>query len=223
MSSPRRIGRPRRQPQSASEDPMADIMSAASALFGDHGVTGTTMAQIAAAAGLQQSSLYYYFRSKDDVLAAILAAANVIPLELVRQVTSDPGPAAVSLYRFVRGDVVALCVLPFDINEVHRFAARDRERFAAYWKERRTLQARLAAIVRDGIAVGQFRDVNTRLAAITVMSNDEAVQNWYRHDSRPVRDPKAIGTSIADLTVAGLLVDPADLDATRRAADDLDG
>lgn len=202
---------------------MADIMAAASALFGEHGVTGTTMAQIATAAGLQQSSLYYYFRSKDDVLAAILAAANVIPLELVRQVTRDPGPAAVSLYRFVRGDVVALCALPFDINEVHRYAARDRERFAIYWKERRTLQSRLASIVGYGITGGQLRDVNTRLTAITVMSNDEAVQNWYRHDSRPIRDPHAIGSFIADLTVGGLLLDSADLSATRRDADKLDG
>jgi len=223
MSSPRRIGRPRRQPQSASGDPSADIMTAASALFGDHGVTGTTMAQIAAAAGLQQSSLYYYFRSKEDVLAAILAKANVIPLELVRQVTSETVLPAVSLYRFVRGDVIALCALPFDINEVHRYAARERQRFATYWNERRTLQSRLAAIVGHGITSGQLRDVNARLAAITIMSNDEAVQNWYRHDARPIRDPHAIGSFIADLTVGGLLVDTADLGDTKLAADDLDG
>ena len=42
----------------------------------------TTMAQIASAAGLQQSSLYYYFRSKEEVLAALVAKANVVPLEL---------------------------------------------------------------------------------------------------------------------------------------------
>lgn len=223
MSRPRRTGRPRRRAQSASDDPVIDIMAAASTLFGDHGVTGTTMARIAAAAGLQQSSLYYYFRSKDDVLAAILAAANVIPLELVRTVSSEPCSAAVSLYRFVRGDVVALCALPFDINEVHRHADRDRQRFATYWKERRTLQTRLAAIVGKGVKAGQLRDVNTRLAAITVMSNDEAVQNWFRHDTKPIRDPHAIGRFVADLTVAGLLVDSADLAATRRVSDTLDG
>jgi len=193
-------------------------MAAASALFGEHGVTGTTMAQIAAAAGLQQSSLYYYFRGKEDVLAAILARANVVPLELVEQVVQGPGSPAARLHRFIRGDVAALSVLPFDINEVHRYASRDRERFGAYWTERRTLQARLAAIVRSGVAAGQLREVSARLAAITIMSNDEAVQNWYRHDTRPVRDPRAAGRFLADLVVAGLLTRPEQLAAVRAEA-----
>ena len=42
---------------------------------------------------------------------------------------------AAKLYRFVRGDVEALCALPFDINEIHRIAARERDRFAVYWRE----------------------------------------------------------------------------------------
>ena len=37
------------------------------------------------------------------------------------------------------------------------------------------------------------------------MSNDEAVQNWYRHDTRPIRDPASIGAAMADLAVGGLL------------------
>ena len=118
-------------------------------------------------------------------------------------------PPAVRLYRFVRGDVVALCRLPFDINEVHRYAARDRQRFATYWKERRTLQSSLAAIIQEGIADGSLRAVHPRLAALTLMSNDEAVQNWFRHDTRPIRDPAAIGAAIAELSIAGLLADPA--------------
>ena len=72
--------------------------------------------------GSQQSSLYYYFRSKEDVLAAIVRKANVFPLELVSGCTPRRRAAAVRLHRFVAGDVAALCALPFDINEVHRYA-----------------------------------------------------------------------------------------------------
>ena len=169
------------------------------------------MAQIAAGAGLQQSSLYYYFRSKEEILAAIVAKANVVPLELVRRVRDQPLPPAVALWRFVAGDVIALCALPFDINEVHRIAARERERFATYWRERRTLQSGLTAIVRAGIGDRSLREVDPRFVAITLMSNDEAVQNWYRHDTRPIRDPEAIGPAMADLAVGGLLRRPADL------------
>jgi len=224
MSSSGRIGRPRIRPRATrSGDPSDDILAAASRLFGERGVTGTTMSQIASGAGLQQSSLYYYFRSKEAILAALVAKANVVPLELVRRVRGEARPPAVRLYRFVRGDVVALCLLPFDINEVHRYAARDRERFAGYWKERRTLQSGLAAIVQEGIDDGSLRTVPPRLAALTLMSNDEAVQNWFRHDTRPLRDPGAIGAAIAELAVAGLLADPATISAVASAAGPLDG
>jgi TetR/AcrR family transcriptional regulator len=212
MASNGRGGRPRLLPRAGDNGEASDeILAAASALFGERGVMGTTMAQIARAAGLQQSSLYYYFRSKEEILATIVAKANVVPLELLRRVRDEPLEAAARLWRFIAGDVVALCALPFDINEVHRYAARDRQRFASYWTERRTLQASLAAIVRDGIADGSLRDMNPRLVALTLMSNDEAVQNWFRHDTRPIRDPERIGEAVADLAVGGLLAHPADI------------
>ena len=215
MATTTRIGRPRRLPRGATGDPSAEIMAAASALFGEQGVAGTTMSQIAAAAGLQQSSLYYYFRSKEDVLAAILREANVIPLELISRVRAQTATAAVRLHRFVAGDVAALCALPFDINEVHRYATRDRDRFASYWSERRTMRNQLAGVVREGVAAEELRDVDPRLAAMTIVSNDEAVQNWYRHDVRPARDPAAIGRFLADFTVGGLLRDNGSLGAVR--------
>ena len=139
----RRTGRPRADaPAGASGDPTDEILAAASRLFGELGVDGTTMSRIAAEVGLKQSSLYYYFRSKEEVVAALVARANVVPARADRRAsppTAAPAPA--QLYRFVRGDVEALCALPFDINEIHRIAARDRERFADYWNERRAARA----------------------------------------------------------------------------------
>ena len=187
VSTSRQTGRPRLNPRESAGDPSDEIMAVASRLFRERGVAATTMSQIAKEAGLQQSSLYYYFRSKEDVLSAIVAKANVVPLEHVAQVQRDGGPASVRLFRFVRGDVAALCALPFDINEVHRYAARDRERFARYWRERRRLERTLVTIISEGITDRELRDVEPRLAALTIMSNDEAVQNWYRLDTVPTR------------------------------------
>jgi TetR/AcrR family transcriptional regulator len=223
MSSLRPTGRPRLSPREGVGDPSDEILAVASRLFRERGVTGTTMSQIAREAGLQQSSLYYYFRGKEDVLSAIVDKANVVPLALVRRVQAEGGPAAVRLFRFVRGDVAALCALPFDINEVHRYAARDRERFAGYWKERRRLQRTLADIVRAGVDGGELRDVESRVTALTIMSNDEAVQNWYRLDAAPLRDVEAIGTVLAEMTVGGLLLDSRLLPTVRQEADSRDG
>ena len=106
-----------------------------------------------------------------EALDAALKAANVTYVD-----KHKVGNGLVAIT--VRGDVAALCRLPFDINEIHRYAARDRERFATYWRERRTLQSSLAAIIQEGIDDGSLRRVTTRLAALTLMSNDEAVQTF---------------------------------------------
>jgi TetR/AcrR family transcriptional regulator len=198
-----RAGRPRRTGRAVVGDPSDEILRAAAALFGELGVAATTMSRLAAEVGLGQSSLYYYFRNRDEVVAALVARANVVSLDLVTRIAAEPGSAGEKLARFVQGDVEALCALPFDINEVHRIAARDRSRFADYWRERARLERRLASIVRAGVVAGELRPVEARLTALTIMANDEGVQNWYRLDSR--RSPAEIGLALAELTVGGLV------------------
>jgi TetR/AcrR family transcriptional regulator len=209
MSSPtgnearRRAGRPRRDGRVAVGDPTDEVLRAASNLFGELGVGGTTMSRIATEAGLGPSSLYYYFRSRDEIVAALVARANVVPLDLIERITKGGGSIASKLFRFVEGDVEALCALPFDINEVHRIAARDKVRFDDYWKERARLERKLAALVRAGIAADELRSVDDTLVAVTIMSNDEGVQNWFRLGTR--RRAQHVARSVAELTIAGLL------------------
>jgi TetR/AcrR family transcriptional regulator len=166
-------------------------------------MAGTTMARIAVEVGLQQSSIYYYFRNRDEIAVALVAQANVVPLELVDRIIADGGSPPQMLHAFVRGDVAALCRLPFDINDIHRIAVRDRDRFAAYWQERALLERKLASIVRNGIDRGVFARVKPRLAALTIMANDEGLQNWFRLTSRGNVDESA--RFLADVTVRGLL------------------
>jgi len=209
-----RPGRPRRDGRPVTADPTAEILTAAGRLFGELGVEATTMSRLAAEVGLGQSSLYYYFRSREEVVAALVAGANVVPLDLARRVaTADLTPAA-KLHAFVRGDVRALCALPFDINEIHRIASRERERFAAYWKERAALERRLAGIIRAGVGAGQLRSVDPRLATSMVLANDEGTQNWLRVQHRPTR-PDVVAEALADLTVGGLLAPGNDLQTVR--------
>ena len=204
----------------------------AARLFAERGVSGTSMAEIARRSGLQQSSLYYYFRNKEQVLDEVVAEANRAPLALVARVRRDGGPAAVQLYRIIRADVMALSALAYDLNEVHRLAARDPTAFRRYWRERGRLVDEVTAVITDGVTAGELRDVDPRLTALTILSNDEATQNWMRAPG-PGRGrtgeaqlgpgaPHAVGAFLADLTVRSLLTDPERLDHARREADRLD-
>jgi AcrR family transcriptional regulator len=184
------------------------------------------MAEIAERAGLQQPSLYYYFRSKLDVLRHILGDVNRIPLTIVEQARTADGPVAPRLYWLVYQDVLALCRFPFDINEVHRLSAGNPEEFDRYWAERQHLNDEVEALVTDGITAGELREVDPRLAALTILANDEATQNWYR----PVAGrrlagrvdpalgdytPEEIADQVAEQALRHLLVRASTVDAVR--------
>ena len=138
-------------------DPTDEILAAASRLFGERGVGGTTMSQIASEAGLQQSSLYYYFRSKEEILAGDRRPGQRRAARARRAGSRQDGGSRrrSGCSASSRGDVAALCALPFDINEVHRFAARDRERFAATGASAARCSARWPAIVREASPTGR--------------------------------------------------------------------
>ena len=189
-SENRRTGRPRRSGTPIDGDPRDEILAVASRLFSERGVAATTMAEIARRSGLQQSSVYHYFGNKEQVLGAIVAEANRAPLELVKRIRADGATPVVQLYRIIRADVAALCALPYDLNELHRLAARDPKTFARYWKERERLEVAFAEVIADGVDAGELQKVDARLAALTVMSNDEATQNWMRHDPRRKAQPR---------------------------------
>jgi TetR/AcrR family transcriptional regulator len=152
-------------------------------------------------------------------VAALVAGANVVPLELVTRIAAGPGSVPSKLHRFIRGDVEALCALPFDINEIHRIAARDRRRFDGYWRERAKLERRLAALLRAGVAAGELRPLDPRLATLHLLASDEGTQNWFRLQARA--RPARVAETLADLTVAGVLPPGRTLDDVRAEADAL--
>lgn len=50
----------------------SEILHAATELFSRDGVEGTSMAAVAAAAGVTKNTIYWYFDDKDDLLLAVL-------------------------------------------------------------------------------------------------------------------------------------------------------
>ncbi|WP_234022596.1 TetR/AcrR family transcriptional regulator [Sorangium cellulosum] len=233
---PRRMGRPRKAPQPSDLAPREQILAAAGRLFAERGVVEVSMLEIAQAAGLRQSSLYYWFRGKEPIVAEILQQVNRLPLVYVRRLEASGGAADVQLWRFVRFDVRTVCGFPLEITEIHRFSERAPDAFATYWSERRALTEAVAAIVGRGVGEGTFREVDAYLCALTVLAQDESVQNWYRPGGAgrvhplAASDPAALGYRpeqiaelVADQTVGGLLARPARLAALRRKALAADG
>ncbi len=219
-----RTGRPRADDRPLEREPREEIVAVASRLFAERGVAGTTMSEIARRSGLRQSSVYYYFRDKEAILEEILGSVNRVILDQLTRVNAEGGAPALRLYRLIRLDVLQLCAFPYDINEISRLSALQEERFARFWQERRALNRAVEQLVREGIAAGELVEVDPRLAALTLLANDEATQNWHR----PVGalgqleddgyEPEQVATFSADLAVGGLLRERERLAALRSEA-----
>ena len=99
VKSPDRVGSPRRQRAQATR---LRITKAAGVLFCERGYTGTTMADIADAAGVAVQTVYFVFHTKSDVLSstydlAVLGEGDPAPpqaQEWYRRAVSEPSVAA---------------------------------------------------------------------------------------------------------------------------------
>ncbi len=61
------------KPGQESSAVRARLLDAAVRLFAEQGVAGTTVAEIAAAAGVTSAMVHYYFKTKDQLLDAVVA------------------------------------------------------------------------------------------------------------------------------------------------------
>jgi AcrR family transcriptional regulator len=223
----RRVGRPRKRPHAATEgEPREQILNAASALFAARGIAEVSMLEIAEQSGLGQSSLYYWFRRKELIVAELLQQVNRLPLAFAKQLDAEGDGADVQLFRLVQFDVRTVCDFPLEITEVHRFSRRARSAFEVYWRERRELIRTLEQLVTGGIEEGCFRRVDAHLCALTIIAQDESVQNWHlrepRQKSRGVETPRYRADDIAEFvatqTVGSLLAAPTRLEALKKRA-----
>src|SRR5689334_2023135 len=73
----------------------AEIVNAAAEVFKERGYQGTSLADIAEAAGTERASLYYYVSSKEELLDEVVTdvvKANLVVAETIRD-ASGPAPA----------------------------------------------------------------------------------------------------------------------------------
>ena len=61
------------KPRKDGPDVRAKLLDAAVRLFAEQGVAGTTVAEIAARAGVTSAMVHYYFKTKDHLLDAVVA------------------------------------------------------------------------------------------------------------------------------------------------------
>ncbi len=181
------------------------ILRAAAALFHAHGFEGTSMKQIAAVAGIQKSSVYHHFPSKQDLLFDILSHTVDEAMGGLQEIARSDRPARERIRLAVRHHIVNLVN---DLDNVACFVEEGKalapEHHAAHVAKRDAYERCFRQIIEDGVAWGEFRPVDVRLAGFAILGMCNWMVRWY-HPGGP-NTPDEVATHLGDFAVAALTV-----------------
>ncbi len=180
------------------------IQAAAQQLFREKGYLATSMRDIADEMQMKGGgSLYAHIKGKEDLLWDIASEAIRAFFGAIEPILARDLPPVEKLR--------AAMIAHMQVIMLHLGAT------AVYFDEWRHLgdgrrgefQARRDAyeelfqgLIHDGIASGQFRPLDERLATLHVLGSMNAIRRWYRPDGR--LSAADLAASIADMLLDGL-------------------
>ncbi|TKT75750.1 TetR/AcrR family transcriptional regulator [Aquamicrobium sp. LC103] len=180
------------------------LIDIAAQLFDSKGYAQTSINDIARAIGLGRSAVYHYFRNKEEILAALVEAEALTPShqlkDLMTQSELTPGER---LRRAVVDGIMRRLSSGSRFILLARLEAQIPEELGPLYNQgRRDIYDFYVRCISDGIASGEFREVDPKVAAFAVIGMANWTTRWYS-PSGP-RSPAEIGEIIADMALHGL-------------------
>jgi AcrR family transcriptional regulator len=160
-----------------------ELVAAATSLFRRRGFHATSMQDLAEALGMNRGSLYHYISSKDDLLWTILDGAfDQLDRRVRPQLDSDQPP----IERLARAIHEHLSVAAEHADELSLIQIELRslspDRRDQMIARRDAYEARWRRAIADGIATGDLRPFDVRLAGIGILSVCNWFTQWFHPD-----------------------------------------
>lgn len=160
------------------------IREAAQRLFAQRGFAAVSMRQIAGEVGVQAGALYNYMPDKQSLLFGLLKQ-HMDELMEAHAACPVPGKPRDRLKEFVRFHIRFHLERPeavfISYMELRNLTP---ENFAVIEAMRRAYEDGLEAILRDGVAAGEFAVADTKVATLAVIAMLNGVNTWYREEGR---------------------------------------
>ena len=204
-----------RKTKEAAAVTRAQVLDAAERVFCERGVTGTSLAEIAAAAGVTRGAVYWHFKDKADLYAAMCQRAT-LPLDTMLAAAGtatrdDPLAAlralAVGALTHLATDTRAQAVFEVMFHktelcgELGDIAGR-RER------ERCDFASTVEQLLREAVTAGQLPPgTDPALASYLFRAFMGGLMREWVGD-RGALDLAALAPSIVDIIIAGLIAHP---------------
>ncbi len=181
------------------------LIDIAAQLFDKKGYAQTGINDIAKALGLGRSAVYHYFRNKEEILAALVEAEALTPSNRLQELMHLPGLTSTErLRRAVTDGIVRRLSSGSRFILLSRLETQIPEELGPLYNQgRRHIFDFYAKVIADGIANGEFRSVDPKVAAFAVIGMANWTSRWYTPAG--ARTPHEIGEIIADFAVQGLL------------------
>lgn len=186
---------------SAKNDQLASIVSIAASLFAGRGYRGTSMRDIGRSVGVHAGSLYVHIASKEDLLHSIVTSIMERSERDMSGVLASREPAAEQLREIARRHIELIGTnKEFATVFFHEWRNLGQARQEAVIASRDRWEDGLRSVISRGIAAGEFRPVDVRIAGIALTSMLNWAYVWYSPDGDLSAD------QLAD-QFAGLLID----------------
>lgn len=176
------------------------ILQEAVKLFYERGFTGTTLDDIAAELGVTKPFIYTHFRSKVELLAALCQPTIEMSLAAVVVAADGPGTPAVRLRKamenFVKVVLQRQANIAIYFREEKNLAPEALDAINALRKE---FDHSLSALLREGVATGEFTIPDVNVAALAIGGMISWAYTWHRPDGRLSMDD--VSGRLADLAL----------------------
>ncbi|MQA04190.1 MAG: TetR family transcriptional regulator [Streptosporangiales bacterium] len=186
-----------------SNDYAAPIVQTAAALFARQGYRGTSMRDIGRAVGVHAGSLYVHISSKEDLLEEIVFHIMERSEQDMADVLAGGGTATEQLYRIAAKDLELIGEnKEFATVFFHEWRNLSEERQQKVIASRDRWEANLRSVLARGIATGEFRDIEPRIAGIALTSILNWAYVWYSPDGDLSTDQLA--KRFVDIVINGI-------------------
>ena len=179
------------------------LLEAATHLFKEKGYHSTSMQELADAVGMQKGSLYYYIEGKEDLLHRLMERATSFMAAQIDEIYASDLPPARKL-RWALENHAATMMDHLDLVAVylHEYRSLPPERLAESMAVRKHYEQVLMQIVEDGIAAGEFRNMNVKMAVLGMLGMLNWTHQWFSPEGPFSSDE--VATMLADFALHGL-------------------
>ena len=199
-------------------EPLADrrveLLDAAARAFMRQGFAATSLDRVSEEIGSTKGAIYYYYRSKSELFFAVHRRGMELTQAAIRPPFDMQAAPRERLHAMAFAHtLLVIDNLPYlrviaqglEMHLLARTNESERAELAEVGALRQANENLYIRVIKEGIASGDFRSVDAKLAAKPLLGALNWTSRWYQpRDGETQASKKKLALSIADFVTAGL-------------------